>query len=246
MQTSKSKRLLGGALGVLLMAGCQSAPEPVEVPAGASGPEPEAPPEPAVDYQPYDWQGRIDTLLNRGDRALSAGRLLEPSRDNAYDYYQQVLLIEPDNAMARTGIQAIMLSYLDSARTAAANSDHRGARRALAQAASIDPESDLVAEVRATIEAQAEARVRAQGGAEGSFHRLDSGALSARSDAVAAQLVELAEQVREQGASILISARNDAEGRWIYQQMRAAVPGFLLRGDIAIQSPPGVRVLPPI
>jgi hypothetical protein len=42
----------------------------------------------------------------------------------------------------------------------------------------------------------------------------------------------------------MIIARTDVEGRWIYQKMRDAVPGYRVRGDIKLGNPPRVQLVP--
>ena len=39
----------------------------------------------------------------------------------------------------------------------------------------------------------------------------------------------------------MIIARTDVEGRWVYQKMREAAPGYRVRGDIKLGSP--VRII---
>ena len=52
--------------------------------------------------------------------------------------------------------------------------------------------------------------------------------------------------MKNSGEFVLITSRTDDEGRWIYRQMQEAVPGYLVRGDIQLGSPPRVTLLPPL
>src|SRR5690606_13340677 len=61
---------------------------------------------------------RIARLLSDAEYALSQNQLLTPIEDNAFDRYQSVLLLDPNNAAARAGLQAIGLRYVELARAA--------------------------------------------------------------------------------------------------------------------------------
>jgi hypothetical protein len=230
----KFLRYRGVLLLVILLSACES-PTPVK-------PEPLAPvPAPS---QHQRQQALIADLLYAGDRALAADRLLQPLDDNAYDRFRAVLLLDPGNAVARSGLQAIVLRYLDLARMAAARSEYTQALSHTGLAEEIDPGNPLVEELRDSIRQQMHHHHRAVADRDAEHH-LDPQMLSRRGEAMVALLGEIAREVRTSGDFILIVARNDAEGRWIYQQMREAVPDFLLRGDIIIGAPPRIQRLPP-
>lgn len=53
----------------------------------------------------------VATLLARARAARADDRLTVPAGDNAYDYYQQVLVMAPDNAEARAGLEAMVRRY---------------------------------------------------------------------------------------------------------------------------------------
>ncbi|MFC6981009.1 hypothetical protein [Microbulbifer taiwanensis] len=55
-----------------------------------------------------------------------------------------------------------------------------------------------------------------------------------------------AQRIRRGELRVIIVARNDAEGRWIYQQLREAVPGYRVRGDIKLGSPPRLLLIQPV
>jgi hypothetical protein len=56
-------------------------------------------------------------------------------------------------------------------------------------------------------------------------------------------LTGVAHKAKQTDQFVLIIARNDTEGRWVYQQLRNAVPGYLVRGDIRIGSPARVKLV---
>lgn len=54
----------------------------------------------------------IQRLLDAATGALVENRLTTPAGDNAYQLYKSVLVIDPDNATARSGIETIRQRYL--------------------------------------------------------------------------------------------------------------------------------------
>jgi uncharacterized protein YfaT (DUF1175 family) len=74
-------------------------------------------------------------------------------------------------------------------------------------------------------------------------HLLDGKMLQAKSPQIVSMLKDVAQKAKQTGEFVLIIARSDAEGRWIYQQMRQAVPGFLVRGDIKVGQPARVKLV---
>ncbi|MCP8897751.1 N-acetylglucosaminyltransferase [Gilvimarinus xylanilyticus] len=224
-------------LAALWLVGCA---QPVVEP-----PPPEPAPEPAEPkISPAQAKAnKIAWRLSRGDRALARDRLLSPNYDNAYDHYQAVLLLESDNREAQLGLQAIVLRYLDMSRSAAQRSRFRDAEIYLDRAASVLPDNAAVQDMVAR---QREAMDKPLERPESSDSvRLNTSALAARSTEAKAQLATLAQRARSQDIMVLIVAASDAQGRWIYQTMREAVPGYLLRGDIKIGSPARIEFLPP-
>lgn len=57
-------------------------------------------------------QAEIERLLDSAGRNLAANRLLVPAGDNAFEDYSRVLDIDPDNAAARQGLDAIAERYV--------------------------------------------------------------------------------------------------------------------------------------
>lgn len=65
-----------------------------------SAPDTPSPPEPEI-------QRQIDALVELGDSHLEIGFLIEPPGSNAYDSYEQVLKLDPENLRARAGMRRI-------------------------------------------------------------------------------------------------------------------------------------------
>jgi hypothetical protein len=70
--------------------------------------------------------------------------------------------------------------------------------------------------------------------------------LADKTDEVTQLLVQLAQRVRQSDESIMIYARSDAEGRWIYKTMKDAVGDYRIRGDIRIAQQPAIDLLSPL
>lgn len=226
---------------LLLLVGCGTAPV---VP-----PEPETPatePKQEVTGREERQAALIEKWLDEADRALSQDRLITPADNNAHDRYRAVLLVDPGNTRASSGLQAIVLRYLELARLAAARGALAQAEGFLERAALVDEDNPLVAEFAQTIAAERERqRDAAALEREGRRYELNPQQLGERSEELVEELQALARAVRESEEFVLITARTDAEGRWIYQQMREAVPEYRLRGDIHLGSPPRIELEDP-
>lgn len=232
-----------GALAVIFwvgaaasLAACSTAPTQetasVEV-------APVAPPAPVLTEQ----QKRINRLLGEADYCLSRNQLLNPIADNAHDRYRSVLLMDPANERAKLGLQAIALRFVDQAQTAARRGNLREANTLINYAKSIDNNA-VVQDAANSLRKQlvnvpvAKAYVPSEGEVV-----LDAKLLQAQHAQLTSQLTGVAQKAKQTDQFVLIIARNDTEGRWIYQQLRSAVPGYLVRGDIRIGSPARVKLV---
>ena len=72
---------------------------------------------------------------------------------------------------------------------------------------------------------------------------LDRLQLSTRDPALVKRLAEVAQQAKQLQSRLVIVARNDNEGRWGYQQMRQAVSGYRVRGNIKLGSVPHIVLI---
>lgn len=232
-------------VGVLVgaLSGCQSAPErPAQKSVPVAVVKVDSPP---VAKPVATREQTIARLLREADYALSKDQLLMPWSDNAHDRYHAVLLLDRNNVQAKTGLQAITLRYLDLARSAAARSQYAQAQEHLKNARDLDANNPLVNEFAAILRREIATQKPPAAYKPGpNEHMIDAKALSSKSAAVVAQLRDLAQKAKTSGDLVMIIARNDAEGRWIYQQMRNALPGFLLRGDIKIGQQPRIQFVP--
>lgn len=221
-------------LGPLLLSAC-----------AGPGPNTEAPPEVVVAPAPRldiveaqqqrlrERQQKIRHLLELAEQALAADRLRYPPEDNAFDWYQQVIELDELNADAHWGMKRITSRYFELAEEAYASGRPARAEALLKGALQV---------------AATPAQVEALREAHGSQYRdnrfaLSPQALSARNGSVRQQLADIARRAVAQESRLLIVARNDAEGRWIYKQMRDAVDGYRLRGNIEVGDHPHIQLI---
>jgi len=221
----------GIALLITLAACTTPAPETPAAPALAS-PLPDEPP--IAPAAPIDID-RLDALLELGDRALKDGRLLTPIDNCAYDYYREALVVAPNHPAAEHGLQRVAERYVGMAEQAAERGQFDTARSLLERARIVEPQLDSIAEAQAQIEIRSSAARQ--------HIQLDVGQLSAHADEIVAQLKSLGAKAKAADAWVIIRARNDAEGRWIYQQMASAPGTRRIRAELTLASPPGVDLL---
>jgi hypothetical protein len=234
-------RFMSIAAVISLLTACQvpfiKRPEPVKPPA----------PAPAVAAKAPETKEQlaIRMMLLNGEYTLAHDQLLTPANDNAYDYFRAVLKRDPNNARAKGGLQGIVMRYVDLARQAAARSNYPLATAMLNNARIVDPTNLLIKEVSDTLQEQIKSAppVEPYRGGPNEF-LLDASLLGKDDPQILARIAEVAQKLKSTNSLAMIIARTDIEGRWIYQQMRAAVPGYLVRGDIKIGSPPRVQLVP--
>jgi hypothetical protein len=95
---------------------------------------------------PTSQQRKIAKLLSLARRALDRDRLLVPARDNAYDYYQQVLVLQPGNSVALAGMERIVERYAVLAKRALDREDQEKASLYVARGLRVQPgEAKLMA-----------------------------------------------------------------------------------------------------
>lgn len=176
----------------------------------------------------------LPDLLYAGLQALDADRLLTPEESSAYDYFTRALASDSDNKIAREGLDAIVSRYLALAREAIGNGSFESAELMLARAQRVNPAEAEIVRVRGEL-----ARERESGDL---FFQLDGAEVGAESDAAKAELAKIARQARDCQAFFLITAPNDALGRWMFMAMREAVTGYRLRGNIELSAQTGVRL----
>jgi tetratricopeptide (TPR) repeat protein len=187
---------------------------------------------PAPDEVPQD--PRIIELLDQARSAFEARRFTTPLEDNAYLRYAQILAIDPDNEAAMHGMGDIVEAYLDWAIEAATAGRVAAARDYLRKATSVDETHPNVAAVRQMIDERQQSRQK--------HYAISRGALVARAASLASRLRIIADEVTREDATIVIHARTDADGRWIYQRMNESTDARI-RAVFRTQSRPAVDLI---
>jgi serine/threonine protein kinase len=95
----------------------------------------------------------IHSLLSAADSDLKALRLASPSGRNAFERYQSVLELDPDNARAREGLLEIVNRYLEFKDRAVGRKDFDKAQGYLEKAETVLPRSELLADAKVELDA---------------------------------------------------------------------------------------------
>lgn len=211
---------------------------------------PESEPEPElIEVQPTATatsrvdSERLEKLLRSANRAMQAGRLSQPEGDNALRYFREVLVLEAGNAEALAGIDDIVLRYAEMVRNAMARNRWLEAYQLIMRAEGAKPGNPLVTGLQAEL---ASARQRQVVRQDGEQILLPAEDLDRHSEQLSATLQDIARRIRESGESLLIVARSDAEGRWLYQQLKQAAGSYRIRGDISVGPVAKIVILPPL
>lgn len=93
----------------------------------------------------------IKAHLAAAENALKRDRLTTPPRDNAFEYYQMILAMEPDNTDALTGLQKIVDRYIQLIKRAQTNDQPNRVKRYLQRAESVLPNDPALQELRNTV-----------------------------------------------------------------------------------------------
>lgn len=220
-----------GFAALTMLSGCTNpAPEPAAAPAPVpAAPAQPPPPKPKIDID------RLDALLEQGDQALKAGRLLTPIDNCAYDFYREALSVAPEHPAALHGLERVAERYVAMAEQAAERGQYQNARSMLERARIVDPDLD-------SIDAM-EAQIKMRSTAQRQTAALDPQQLSDHSGVLVARLKALGAQAKSQDSWVVIRARSDAEGRWIYQQMADSPGARRIRAELTLGAPPAVDLL---
>ena len=224
-------------LAVLLaLAGCKSESRVFVYHGKTVVAAPESEPEQPVlmDEGQQQKQRILADILYDAKTAYADNRLMLPAGRNAYESYQQVLRLDPENAVALEGIQEIVLRYLAMADAAIRQAAYDNAEQYLARAERLNPQRPELAGIKAQLVAARKSQLN--------MHDLNPSALTARSPKLMNELGEIARQLQASGGTFLIRARTDEEGRWIYKTMSDAVGGRRLHGNIETAATPGIVI----
>ncbi|PTN12411.1 hypothetical protein [Nitrosomonas aestuarii] len=93
----------------------------------------------------------ISQHLAAAEEAIKALRMTTPAGDNAYEHYQAVLAIDPNNAKAHAGIEKMVDIYVYFVEKAIAEDELNNARVYLQRAENIKPGSSKLKSLRAEL-----------------------------------------------------------------------------------------------
>ena len=170
----------------------------------------------ATERDPPTLLNPVDKLLDEAYLAFSENRLTTPLDDNAFYKYLQILSLEPANAKANQGIADIAEKYLEWAINAGLQQRYRKAVNFINKARSVDDTNPNILAVVKQIAALQDSRT--------TTYQLSTDALDNRLHRLIDKLHEIGVKSDLQQATVVITARDDREGRWIYQQLNDATP----------------------
>ena len=186
----------------------------------------------------------VDHLIVAAERAIGLNQLLTPENDNAVYYLDQAQALNSTDARIAEGFERVTERYLELALRAGERQSFSNARSMLSRAKIVFQQllknnPDSTQPDFARIETQ----INQLANAERAQLKLDHQLLSKRDKRMASQLVSFGRRAKTPGARVIITARNDSEGRWIYQQLREAPGEYRIRGEIQIGSPSRVELI---
>jgi hypothetical protein len=172
--------------------------------------------------------------MREAEIAFEEHRLTTPVEDNAWYRYLRVLTLDEENKAARRGIEDIVEKYLAWAIEDIQAGYLHKARKYLTKVRAIDETHPNIPAVQKLLSDKESTHQQ--------IIKLSVVELDNRSVKLANQLLGYGQQVQKMGARIVIVARNDAEGRWIYQQMNRAEQGARIRARIQLETTPSLKI----
>jgi len=144
------------------------------------------------------------------------------------------LAISPQEQEAQKGMNSISERYQQFARKVAEQGLVLKAEAYLKKARMAAAQHENMATTEAFIELMRHSDIRT--------YRLATNELTSRAAAIKDKLYSIGRHAFELEAKVLIVARNDKEGRWMYQQMQAASQESRLRANLQTGSRPFVQL----
>jgi TonB family protein len=209
---SKMGLIVGAVVGVLALAGAGwyfTKGSSSEESAAATETEAAAPTAAAPAAKGAQPAASLDEVLEKARLAMDERRYIEPNRNNALEYFRQVLVLEPGNAEATEGLKRLGGLLIARARTALDERRFDNALAELEAARSIDPNDQRLVEVDARLDsmraqtalAQIQATLAAQ-----NFDRAATLLEAAQKDALLppAQIAQLSKELDGKRRSVTI------------------------------------------
>lgn len=177
----------------------------------------------------------IDALLDAAEAAERQDHLIYPARGSAMSIYHDVLFQDPDNEHALAGLGRLAEHFLVQAQTALDRDQLLKAGSMVSKARMIYPDYPPVATMAHQI-ALLESADRTR-------ETLDWRLVAERSATLAPELKRLGRIAKQGDCRVTINVSNDAEGRWVFQQMNSARGENRVRAQVKIASPAAVDIL---
>ncbi|MDG2421766.1 MAG: hypothetical protein P8N40_08710 [Gammaproteobacteria bacterium] len=187
-----------------------------------------------IPSEPSEMERLIADILFEGLQALEDDRLLTPLEDNAHSRFQRVLAMDPENEIANDGLERILMRYVDLSQEASRRGLFEDAEELLGRAEFINEDHPSINLAWSLLESEKESGDL--------IFSLDTAEFLSRSEIARSRLNNIAQQARELDAFFLITAPNDDLARWMYLQMRNAVDGYRLRGNIELANQTSIRL----
>lgn len=178
------------------------------------------------------------SLIEQGEAALSAERLLTPEDDNANLYFQAALGRDPGNFKATLGIATIVDVYTQWAWEAALSHDYNKSDRYLESARSVNPEDPMIVEMSSRVNDLMNKRARTPKAVykkperkepkEGQY-LLPESLFSLSEDEIIAEIQPIIDEVTKTEQAIEIYWPDDKEARLIYQIINSRITAFRVR-----------------
>lgn len=223
VKSRNSFRFLSTLLVISLLAACKTQLPPEEPPA--------VEPEPVkVAMNP----AQLNIWLEAAEAAIDRDELTYPEQDSAYAVYQRILAVDPEQEDALRGLERIVEIFVDRAMRALERRQFASARSMLTRAKLILPDHP-------SIEPSAE-QIRLIMSAERDLMKLSQPDLNAATAALQSLLQQFAD-TGERNCRFVINAKNDEQGRWIYQTMSKGVSDGRLRAQLNVRLPASVERL---
>jgi hypothetical protein len=177
----------------------------------------------------------LNALLDAAEAAERQNHLIYPARGSAMSIYHDVLFQDPENEHALAGLTRLAEHFLVQAQTALDADQLLKADSMVSKARMIYPEYPPV-ETMAN-------QITLVESAERTRETLDWRLVAQRSETLTPTLKRLGRIAKAGDCRVTINVSNDAEGRWVFQQMNAASGDSRVRAQVKIASPAAVDIL---
>lgn len=177
----------------------------------------------------------VEAMLDAAEAAERQDHLIYPARGSAMSIYHDVLFYQPDNEHALAGLARLAEHFLVQAQTALDQDQLLKAESMVSKARMIYPDYPPVATMARQIDLVASA--------ERTRETLDWRLVSERSPTLTPKLKRLGSIAKTGNCRVTINVSNDAEGRWVFQQLNAAPGERRVRAQVKIASPAAIDIL---